>query len=409
MRSRLLLLAGLLYNPLKSMAGLRARAPYISGVLFALASEFAYEYSFGSGVLSAFRRAAPGRSSPLILMTVVTRLVSISAPVVFLGVIFVPACILAANLIDRRLSFTTRLSDDYKPLASCIFYSWAAGHLVLLAPIWWLFRGESVVSAPLKLTIRLSVLPLFVFFVVLAMHVVLQLSYGRAIGAMALAGLSLIALPLVPSLLFLFSSPFLVILLFLVLRNYMGGIISAQQSRERFKQNLEAATLNPADASAHYNLGLIYQQRGQFSEAKTCFMRAVEIDPRELDAHYQLGRIAREEGRLGDAISHFDAVVRDDPEHSQNEVWREIGRAYFQAGQYDDARAAFERFLEKRTTDAEGHYRYGLTLHRLGHSDEAVSEMRAVIEYVRTSPAFKYRAEKQWMNEAQSFLRSQSA
>jgi tetratricopeptide (TPR) repeat protein len=409
MRSRLFLLAGLLYNPLKSMAGLRARAPYISGVLFALASEFAYEYSFGSGVLSSFRRAAPGRSSPLILMTLVTRLVAISAPVVFLGVIFVPACILAANLIDRRLSFTTRLRDDYAPLASCIFYSWAAGHLVLLAPIWWLFRGESVVSAPLRLTIRLSVLPLFVFFVVLAMHVVLQLSYGRAIGAMALAGLSLIALPLVPSLLFLFSSPFLVILLFLVLRNYMGGIISAQQSRERFKQNLEAATLNPADASAHYNLGLIYQQRGQFSEAKTCFLRAVEIDPRELDAHYQLGRIAREEGRLGDAITHFDAVVRDDPEHSQNEVWREIGRAYFQAGQYDDARTAFERFLEKRTTDAEGHYRYGLTLHRLGHSDEAVSEMRAVIEYVRTSPAFKYQAEKQWMNEAQSFLRSQSA
>ena len=36
-----------------------------------------------------------------------------------------------------------------------------------------------------------------------------------------------------------------------------------QRARESFKQNLEAATLNPADASAHYNLGLIHQQRSE--------------------------------------------------------------------------------------------------------------------------------------------------
>ena len=54
-------------------------------------------------------------------------------------------------------------------------------------------------------------------------------------------------------------------------------------------------------------------------------------------------------------------------------------------------------------------YRYGLTLHNLGRPQEAATQMQAVIEAVRTSPAYKYRAEKRWMNEAQSFLRSQSA
>jgi len=300
------------------MAGLRARSPYVTGVLFALAAEFAYEYLFGTGVVSALRRGLPARSSPFILIALASRLVTISAPVLFLGVIFVPACILAASIIDKRQSFPTLLRAEYLPLASCIYYSWAAAHLVLAAPLWYLVRSERVIALPLRLTIRFSALPLFVFFVVLALRVVLQLSYGRSVGAMALASLSLVALPLLPGLLFLFSSPFLAILLFILLRNYLGGIISAQQARERFKQNLEAATLNPADASAHYNLGLIYQQRGQFAEAKTCFQRAIEIDPRELDAHYQLGRIAREEGRLADAITHFDAVVREDEEYSQN-------------------------------------------------------------------------------------------
>jgi tetratricopeptide (TPR) repeat protein len=259
----------------------------------------------------------------------------------------------------------------------------------------------------LEAALRLVPLPYFIFLVTVALRAVLQIKYGTAVGVIALGACSLLALPLIPNLLYLLTSPFLLLLVILLLRNFFGSMMSAQRSREEFKQNLEAATLNPADASAHYNLGLIYQQRGQIEEAKSSFRRAVEIDPDEMDAHYQLGRIAREEDRLGEAINHFDPVVRRNPEHSQSEIWREIGRAYFQAGQYEDARAAFERFLDKRPSDAEGHYRYGLTLHRLGCTDEAADEMRACIEAAKTSPAFKYRTEKHWMNEAQAFLRSQ--
>jgi tetratricopeptide (TPR) repeat protein len=209
--------------------------------------------------------------------------------------------------------------------------------------------------------------------------------------------------------LFLLTSPFLLIIVIILLRNILGDALSAQRAREDFRRNLEAATLNPADSSAHYNLGLIYQQRGQYEDAKSSFRRAIEIDPQDTDSHYQLGRIAREQGRLTEAIAHFDAVVTRDAGHSQNEVWREIGHTYFQAGQLSDALSAFERFLDKRPSDAEGRYRYGLTLHRLGRNEEALAAMRACIEAVRTSPAYKYRTDKQWMNEAQSFLRSQSA
>jgi tetratricopeptide (TPR) repeat protein len=258
------------------------------------------------------------------------------------------------------------------------------------------------------LALRLVPLPYFAFLVVIGLRAALQLSYGRAVGAVALSSLSLLALPLLPSVLFLLTSPFLLILVIILLRNFLGDAISAQRAREDFRRNLEAATLNPADSSAHYNLGLIYQQRGQYEDAKSSFRRAIEIDPQDADSHYQLGRIAREQGRLGEAIAHFDAVVTRDAAHSQNEVWREIGQTYFQAGQLNDALSAFERFLDKRPSDAEGRYRYGLTLHRLGRNEEALAAMRACIEAVRTSPAYKYRADKQWMNEAQSFLRSQS-
>jgi len=413
MRSRLTLLLKLFYNPLQAVIEISAEAPYIVGALLALLSTSVYyELLSGrlTGIINAFNEPrSRGMTSPFILMIyrVIAGMLSNVSPVLFLIVVFVPACLLATSLIHRRASFSVLLSQDYAPLVSCALYCWTAAHLMTLIPAVFLFHPGEATPTQVEAALRLVPIPYFIFLIVLAVRAVLRISYGGAVGVVALGSLSLFALPLLPRLSFILTSPFLLILVILVLRNLFGEMVSTQRAREDFKRNLEAATLNPADASAHYNLGLIYQQRGQREEAKASFQRAVEIDPDETDAHYQLGRIAREEGRLAEAIGHFDAAVSRNAEHSQSEVWREIGWTYFQARQYEDARNAFERFIAKRPSDAEGRYRYGLTLHELGRDDEATAEMRACIEAVRTSPAYKYRTEKHWASEAQSFLRTQ--
>ena len=413
MRSRLTPLLKLFYNPLQAVIEVSAEAPYIVGAFLALLSTSVY-YELLSGrltrIIAAFNEPrARGMTSPVFLMVyrVIAGMLSNVSPVLFLIVVFVPACLLAHSLIHRRASFTVLLSQDYAPLVSCALYCWTAAHLMTLIPAALLFHPGEATPGEVEAALRLVPVPYFIFLIVLAVRAVLRISYGGAVGVVALGSLSLFALPLLPRLSFILTSPFLLILFILALRNLLGQMVSTQRAREDFKRNLETATLNPADASAHYNLGLIYQQRGQREEAKASFQRAVEIDPEETDAHYQLGRIARDEGRLAEAISHFDAAVSRNDEHSQSEVWREIGWTYFQARQYEDARTAFERFIEKRPSDAEGRYRYGLALHELGREEEAAAEMRACIESVRTSPAYKYRTEKHWASEAQSFLRTQ--
>jgi tetratricopeptide (TPR) repeat protein len=208
---------------------------------------------------------------------------------------------------------------------------------------------------------------------------------------------------------FLFSrvlaSPFLLLLLFFLLRGYFSGIVSNQRARAAFKQNLEAATINPRDSSAHYNLGLIHQQRGELDQARERFQRAIDVDPDELDAHYQLGRIGRAQNRLPEAIGHFEEVVQRDQSHAQNEIWREIGATYIAAGQYSDARDALEKFLDRRPSDPEGLYLIGRAHAGLGDNQEAASSMEACIEAVKTAPAYKYRTEKRWLHEAQQFLK----
>ena len=394
------------------MVEISAGSPYVVGAVLATLATFAY-YELLSGRLAAIiarfgRERSMGLAAPFILFAfrVAQGMVEHVKPVLFLAVVFVPACLFAASIIHRRASFSVLLRQEYAPLASCALYGWAAAHFIMLIPAIWLYDPRGPDAEALEAALRLVPLPYFVFLAVLGVRAVLRIGYGGALGIVALGSLSLLALPLLPRLSFILTSPFLLILVILLLRNVLGDMFSAQRAREDFKRNLETATLNPADASAHYNLGLIYQQRRQYEDAKTSFQRAIEIDADETDAHYQLGRIAIEEGRLADAITHFDSVVTRNAEHSQSEVWREIGHAYFQAGQLEDSRAAFERFIEKRPSDAEGRYRYGLTLNRLGRYDDAAAEMHACIEAVRTSPSYKYRAEKHWASEAQAFLRS---
>jgi tetratricopeptide (TPR) repeat protein len=400
MRSKFAPLIKLLYKPFEAMAELRANAPFIAAILFATTATFLY-YSLLNGWLLSFLQSLVngsrrGRSALFIyFFSLVTQSVT---PVVFLAVIFIPACLLAANLFEQRSSFRLLLSQEYAPLATCIFYSWTITHLVMLIPAIFFMQMTSV-------ALRFAPVPFFIFLLVLALRVVLRLSYARVLGVIFAATFSLVLLPLVPRLMVWLTSPFLLIIVFFALRTFFTEIISTQRARENFQQNLKAATLNPADASAHYNLGLIHQQRGENEEAKAAFQRAIEIDEDEIDAHYQLGRIARQEERLADAVKYFDAVVTRSPQHNLHEVWREIGRTYLQASQFEDARYAFEQFLEKRPSDAEALYHYGLTLQHLGQTEKAAAQMRAVIESVNTAPSYKQRTERRWLKDAEAFLR----
>jgi len=100
-------------------------------------------------------------------------------------------------------------------------------------------------------------------------------------------------------------------------------------------------------------------------------------------------------------------VSRDDS-HAQHEIWREVGATYLAAGQFDDSRDALERFLARRPSDPEALYLMGRAAAGAGDLRGAKEWMQRCVEAVRTAPAYKYRADKRWLNEAQQFLRTQA-
>jgi tetratricopeptide (TPR) repeat protein len=167
---------------------------------------------------------------------------------------------------------------------------------------------------------------------------------------------------------------------------------------------LEAATVNPHDGEAQYQLGLIHQQRHQYTEAISRFEKAVAIDPTLTDAHFQLGRIAREQGRLRDALAYFQTVVSHDERHSSSEVLRELGGLYVTARQYSDARNELAIYVERRPYDPEGLYYYGQALEGLGDTTLARDAYARAVEADRTAPRYRRRFTARWSRLAQKQL-----
>ncbi len=429
---RLLLM--IFYAPGRGLREVRDRAPLAPAAFVAL---IAHAIFFFCITLLYLGYLANPRSPATILSVTLQS----AGSLVIVALVFCPLTLFLSNLFERRASFRLRLQQDYGPLAATMFYALAASSLsatiitiaatisgveqtlanrmleALLAqrdqlPPEILALIEQGMLRPGLLAALLSVfvlLTIFSVWAVIGIRVVFRLSWLQSAIVVFISSTLLIpAAKLIPIVGMLLASPLLLVMVFLLLRGYFTEITRTQRARESFKQNLEAATLNPADASAHYNLGLIHQQRGEMEAARERFERAIQIDNDELDAHYQLGRIALLQKRFADAVKNFEQVVSRDPAHSQHEIWREVGTTYLGAGQFEDARDALERFLEQRPSDPEALYLMGRAHAGLGHRREAASSMQACIEAVKTAPAYKYRADKRWLNEAQQYLRTQS-
>jgi tetratricopeptide (TPR) repeat protein len=412
------LLFGLLWRPMTAVQRLRDRAPVAFAVSAAWLITFLYwvvappltVYAQGgrlSDDLIGGEFGSGFRTLSGMLWGAATRAVMV---VLFVAVVYVPFAILIANLFERRAGFSLVIREEYAGVVSCSLLS-LAGSLVATLPaailIGWqsgILEGD-VVSGYIVLLLVMP-LPIFAALMTITIGISFRVGWAAAVVTTLISFLSLPAVFLLATAAnFICASPFLLLLLLFLLRDRIDEFIGATRSRQAFKQNLEAATLNPADASAHYQLGLIYQKRGEQDAAVASFQRAAEIDPQEVDAHYQLGRIARQQGRLNEAIRHFEHVVQLDSAHSQNEVWRETGLVYYDAGQFQDALEMFDKFLGKRPSDAEARYWRGMTLYKLGRESEAAHEMQNCVESVRTAPAYKYRFDRRWMNLAENFLR----
>jgi tetratricopeptide (TPR) repeat protein len=326
---------------------------------------------------------------------------SFFAPLGALAVAFIPVivCVRAAMGFG---SFSIIMRRDYLALLMLMLFIWAgcylpvtaAGFLIGFTPVMMIFYGAGAVY--------------FALMAAMGLRTMLGIDFAPALG-LAIVGcvgavLGLAIFEVAGPLRSYALSPFLLYYAYIMFASDMRSLGDGLRSRQHMRQQLEISTNNPRDADAHYQLGLIYQNRRQFTEAISRFKRSIEIDPKEADPQYQMGRIARQQKRIDEAIGYLATAVALDDKLSQSEVWRELGAAYFDAGKTDEAAVALAKFVDRRPYDPEGLYYYGRALAKLGRGNEARESFQTAIESVKTMPPHRRAEVRQWGRAAKSEL-----
>ena len=324
-------------------------------------------------------------------------------PLLVLAVAYVPGVLLLSGLLARLGGgLGSVFQRDYSPLLTCSAMAWAAANLPLALAGWMLPPAVFLILAAVA----------HVYFLVLmffAVRTVFGTESRVAVAVVCLSWLPLVAASFLWGpfrfLLGWLASPFFLFYAYYYLGGEIGNLGAGLRSGQNFRRMLNAAALNPHDGEAQYQLGLIYQQRRQYTEAAERFRKAVAIDPAETDAHFQLGRIAREQGRLADALAYFQTVMDQNDKHSQNEIPRELGAVYLAARQYRDARQFLSEYVERRPYDPEGLYYLGQALEGLSRTGEAREAYLRTAEAVGTAPRFRRRFIAKWSRLAQRQIR----
>lgn len=325
-------------------------------------------------------------------------------PALAISVFYVPAIILLVSLFGGIGSFGLLLRRDYAVLATCTFLAWAAAHLPFALTGLALFGSE--VDPTVLFALWMASGALFGVFMIFAIRTVFGASYATALIAVALSwpafSLSVYVFQYVSPWLL---SPFILFYAFIYFGGYLGGEVrgfgNSFRQRQNLKRFLHNATVNPKDADAHVQLGLIYLERRQEARAIEHLTKALDIDKTEIDANYELGKIAREHSDLQKALDYFSVVVEQDDKFRLSEIWREIGATYLAAGMMDEAAEPLEKFVARRPVDPEGLYYLGKVLKARGENERANEMFTSAIESAKTSPYFRSRQLGRWSKLAE--------
>ncbi len=331
---------------------------------------------------------------------------SVFAPLWGTAIFLVPAVVFA-RAVSGFGSFPVLMRNDYVTLLMCALLAFAAAYLPLGIAITvtgtygpWLHNPIWFYASAAYFVVLLT----FGFRTALGTGFTTAAAMGALGWVVAAAGV--LVSDFAGPLRYYALSPFLLYYGYALFASDVRSLGDGLRSRQNLRRQLEISTTNPRDADAHYQLGLIYQQRRQYSEAAARFQKAVEIDPDEADYHLQLGRVAREQGRNEDAVRSLETAASLNEKAALGEVWRELGAAYFQISRTAEAAAALQKYTDRRPYDPEGLYWFGKSLVALGRKAEAKQMFEQCVEAVQTMPSHRRAHVRHWGGEAKAELRS---
>lgn len=132
----------------------------------------------------------------------------------------------------------------------------------------------------------------------------------------------------------------------------------------------KALQIDPDNAEAHNNLGIVLFELGKTDEAVASFTKARQIKPDYVEAHNNLGNGLKYIGKLKEAVVSYKKALQIEPGYA--EAHNNLGAALNDLGKTDEAVASYKKALQIKPGYAQAHNNLGVSLNVLGKTDQAI-------------------------------------
>lgn len=158
----------------------------------------------------------------------------------------------------------------------------------------------------------------------------------------------------------------------------LSGIHKKPMANEEIKRNKWLLELNPNDAVAHYNLGMLYDEKDMLDESLAAYKRASELNPSMVEALVGQGNILNKKGKSDEAIDLFKKVIDSNPHYA--EAYEGLGLVHVHKKQEEDAIKSFKRAIDINPGLVNSRYHLGILYAKKAQFNEAVAEWTKAIE-----------------------------
>lgn len=147
------------------------------------------------------------------------------------------------------------------------------------------------------------------------------------------------------------------------------------QTEQGFWQSAVAG--NPESAQAHYNLGTVFQRKGELPAAMASYRRAIDLQPRFADAHNNLGLLLMKQRNYDDAVMELELARTYRPDAIS---YRNLGLALLADKRRDDGINALYASVHLDSSDLNTRLELAAALSERNEYDRAIIQARQAVQ-----------------------------
>jgi tetratricopeptide (TPR) repeat protein len=145
--------------------------------------------------------------------------------------------------------------------------------------------------------------------------------------------------------------------------------------------------IDPSHLRARNNLGVLYDQLGNYEAALAEYLAAEELDPDDVRLQCNIAAVQASLGRYRDAEERLGQALHADPQNA--DARENLGLVYFKKGLYAEAAVELRRATELDPSRANAYHYLGEALNHLDEIEAAMEALERSAE-LRPSPRTFY-------------------